>query len=215
MFDFFRNILLGITLAAPIGPAGIAVIQSGLRWGLKRAFLTGLGITSADLTYMLVVYFGLSGFVGIPAVKILIWSMGALVLFYLGYQSLRVGGRQIDFEGGAGPDRGKPYLVGYLVNISNPIAVVFWLGIFGSLITTQNGAAGSETDAGIPALIRGLGILVGILTWHTSMSILTNWGKRFVNEKSARVISIIAGIALIAFGMRFAYLAVKAFAAGF
>ena len=55
-----RNILLGISLAAPIGPSGVAVIQNGLRRGFRRAFLTGLGVTLADATYLLVVFFGIS-----------------------------------------------------------------------------------------------------------------------------------------------------------
>jgi threonine/homoserine/homoserine lactone efflux protein len=93
--------------------------------------------------------------------------------------------------------------VGYLVNISNPIAVVFWLGIFGSLISASGEAAAETT-----ALQQGLAILAGILTWHTSMSMLTHWGKRFVNERSARIISIVAGLALIGFGLRFAYNAI-------
>jgi threonine/homoserine/homoserine lactone efflux protein len=203
--EIIQNILLGIALAAPIGPAGVAVIQSGLRWGFRRAFLTGLGITTADLTYMLVVYFGLSGFIQIEWVKIAIWSMGALVLFYLGVQSIRDGGRKIDFEGTSVATARNPFLVGYLVNISNPIAVVFWLGIFGSLIgSVESAGSGSE------ALLRGLSILIGILSWHTTMSALTNWGKRFVNDKTARVISIIAGVALIGFGLRFAYNALSA-----
>ena len=199
MEEILRNILLGITLAAPVGPAGVAVIQAGLRFGFWRAFLTGLGITSADLTYMLVVYFGLSGFVNIPLVKILIWSMGALILAYLGLQSIREGGRKIDFEGPAAPSTRSPFLVGYLVNISNPIAVVFWLGIFGSLISASAGS-----HPGLVGLLKGSTILIGIMIWHTSMSVLTHWGKRFVNDKSARVISIAAGVVLLLFAVRFA-----------
>ena len=87
--DILRNILLGITLAIPLGPASLAVIQTGLRAGFLRAWMTGIGVTLADTTYLLVVYFGLSGFMGIPAVKIAVWMLGALVLFYLGWQSLR------------------------------------------------------------------------------------------------------------------------------
>ncbi len=210
MVEIFQNVLLGIMLAAPIGPAGVAVIQSGLRWGFRVAFLTGLGITSADLTYMLIVYFGLASFIGIPLVKIMIWFMGALVLFYLGYKSVQLGGKNLDFNGGMAQDQRKPFLVGYLVNISNPIAVVFWLGIFGSLITAPSVSPGQEPASGIPDLLRGLSILAGILAWHTSMSILTNWGKRYVNEKSARIISIVAGLVLFGFGIRFAYLAIRA-----
>jgi len=205
MDEFLKNFLLGVMLAAPIGPAGVAVIQTGLRRGFQRAFWTGLGITSADLTYMLVVYFGLAGVIALPMVKILIWTMGALVLFYLGYLSIRDSGRKLDFSAAKAPSTRNPFLVGYLINISNPIAVVFWLGIFGSLIGVNGAAA-----AGIGALLRGLSILAGILAWHTSMAILTHWGQRFVNEKSARIISIVAGIALIGFGLRFGYYALEA-----
>lgn len=202
--ELFRNILLGIMLAAPIGPAGVAVIQGGLRWGFRRAFLTGLGITSADLSYMLVVYFGLAGFIQIPAVKIGLWLLGAAVLIYLGVQNIREGGRQIDFQIALPSPSRPPFVVGYLVNISNPIAVVFWLGIFGSLIS-----GGSNDSLGLLALLQGLSILTGILTWHTSMSLLTHWGKQFLNQRSARIISLIAGAALLLFGLRFIYQAVQ------
>lgn len=197
-----RNVLLGIMLAAPIGPAAVTVIQSGLRYGFSRAFQTGLGITSADLTYMLVVYFGLANFIEIPAVKAAIWTLGAAALLYLGVQSLREGGRQIDFTAPPPQTNRPPFLVGYVVNISNPLAVVFWLGIFGSLISSSAGPA-------LSALAQGLAILAGILSWHTFMSGLTHWGKRFVNVRSARLIAIVVGAALVLFGLRFAYQALQ------
>lgn len=49
MNELLGNILPGLSLAAPIGPSGLAVIQNGLRHGFWRAFLTGLGVTLADL----------------------------------------------------------------------------------------------------------------------------------------------------------------------
>src|SRR5665648_151221 len=98
MTDLLRNILLGISLAAPIGPAGLAVIQAGLRHGFLRAFITGLGVTLADTTYLLLVFFGLSGLIGIPLVKVLIWSLGALVLIYLGVQSIRDAFHRVDLD---------------------------------------------------------------------------------------------------------------------
>jgi threonine/homoserine/homoserine lactone efflux protein len=42
------------------------------------------------------------------------------------------------------------------------------------------------------------------------MSLLTHWGKRFLNERTARYILVIAGLALILFGIRFAYNAIRA-----
>ena len=200
MGNIVRNVILGISLAAPIGPSGVAVIQNGLRQGFLRAFLTGVGVTMADATYLLIVYFGLSSLVSLPLVKVLIWALGALVLLYLGYQSLREAGRQMDLETTSISMTRNPLLVGYLVNISNPIAVVWWVGIFGALLgTSASGTAKMRT------LFSSSTILIGILLWHSTMSLLTHWGKRFLNETTAKCISIIAGIALVLFGLRFAY----------
>ena len=200
MDDVIRNVLLGISLAAPIGPSSVAVIQNGLQKGFGRAFLTGIGVTMADATYMLVVYFGLSSFVSIPVVKILIWILGALVLLYLGVQSIREAGRRIDFEAPPLISARHPLIVGYLVNISNPIAVVWWLGIFGSLL---GAVVAGPAKAGV--FFSGASILAGILLWHTTASLLSHEGKRFLNPSTARYISIIAGVVLILFGMRFGY----------
>jgi threonine/homoserine/homoserine lactone efflux protein len=203
MNDLLRNILLGISLAAPIGPAGLAVIQNGLGGGFLRAFLTGLGVTLADTTYLLLVYFGLSGFISLPWVKILIWSMGALVLIYLGFNSLKGAFRRVDLNKNMLPVARNPLLAGYLVNISNPIAVVWWLGVFGSLLSTAD-----QDVSRASALLGSATILVGILLWHTTVSLMTHWGKRILNEKMVQVISGIAGFVLILFGLRFAWYAI-------
>jgi len=195
-----RNILLGISLAAPIGPSGVAVIQNGLRRGFLRAFITGVGVTMADATYLLLVYFGLSSFISMPMIKILIWTLGALVLLYLGIQSLREAVKGMDLDRTMVPTNRNPLLVGYLVNISNPIAIVWWLGVFGSLLGTAVDGA-TKTSA----LLSSSTILIGILLWHSTMSLLTHWGRRILNAKTAKYITGIAGFALVLFGLRFAY----------
>lgn len=205
MNDVLRNVLLGISIAAPIGPASLAVIQNGLRRGFLRAFLTGLGITMADASILLVIFFGLSSFVHLPLFRVLIWTLGAIVLLYLGTQSIRESLGKIDLERTTVPTTGNPLWVGYMVNISNPLAIVWWAGIFGSLLGASAGRA-----AKLDALLSCSTILVGILCWHTTMSLLTHWGKRFLNERTARYILVIAGLALILFGIRFAYNAIHA-----
>lgn len=203
MGDLIRNVLLGISLAAPIGPSGVAVIQNGLQRGFLRAFITGIGVTMADATYLLLVYFGLSSFISIPLIKILIWALGALVLLTLGIQSLREAVKSVNLDRGMIPSNRNPLLVGYLVNISNPIAVVWWLGVFGSLLgTTADGVTKTS------ALLSSSTILIGILLWHLTMSLVTHWGKRILNEKTASYITGVAGFALVLFGLRFAYYAV-------
>jgi threonine/homoserine/homoserine lactone efflux protein len=205
MEDFFRNVLLGLSLAAPIGPSSLAVIQNGLKRGFFTAFITGLGVTTADTTYLLLVYFGLAGAITIPLVKIVIWIFGALILFFFGIQSIRSASNpRLDESTPVSATR-NPFITGYLVNISNPIAVIWWIGIFGSIIGSST-STGNKTQA----LFSGFSILVGILSWHTSMSFLTHWGRRFLSKHLLKAIAILAGIALIAFGFRFVYLAIQA-----
>lgn len=206
MNDVIRNVLLGISLAAPIGPSSLAVIQNGLRRGFLRAFLTGIGVTMADTTYLLVVFFGLSGLMQFPLIKGLIWTLGALVLLYLGSQSIRDALRKFDLERATVSTTGNPLWVGYLVNISNPLAIVWWVGIFGSLIGSS-----AVSNAKLYALMSSSTILVGILAWHFTMSLLTHWGKRFLNEMTAKYIFVIAGFALVLFGIRFAVNAIFVF----
>ena len=200
MDTVLRNIALGISLAAPIGPSGITVMQNGLRHGFLRAFLTGLGVTMADTTYLLMVFFGLSKFLEIMVIKMLIWSLGALALLYFGYRSIRDARGPIDLDGTVVVTARNPLLVGYVVNVSNPIAVVWWLGVFGSLLS-ETMVVGSR----VHALLVSSTILIGILLWHSTMSLLTQGGRRFLNERTARFISVVAGIALILFGLRFGY----------
>jgi threonine/homoserine/homoserine lactone efflux protein len=159
----------------------------------------------ADATYLLVVYFGLSNLMSIPMVKVAIWALGALVLLCLGYQSIREAVRGIDLEKSTVSTSRSPLLVGYLVNISNPVAVVWWVGIFGSLL---GASAGSATK--IEVLFSSSAILIGILLWHSTTSSLTHWGKRYLNETTAKYVSVIAGVALMLFGIRFARSAVSA-----
>lgn len=205
MNEYLRNILLGISLAAPPGPASVAVIQSGFKRGFQRAFLTGLGVTLADTTYLMLVFFGLSAFITTPLVKVLVWVFGAIVLVYLGIQSFRDKPASLDFETADAANTARnPLLMGYLINISNPLAVVWWLGIFGSILSST-AAAGSRMSA----LLVSSSILVGILMWHSFVALLSHWGKRFLNQKTIRAISMLAGMVLILFGLRLAYLAIS------
>lgn len=210
MPEILRNILLGLSLAAPLGPSGVAVIRNGLRAGFLTALLTGIGVTCADLTYLLLVFFGLSWFMSITWVKVLVWALGALFLIYMGVQSAAASLRDTLPDGARldlmFPDRGPsrhPLLVGYLVNISNPIAIVWWVGIYGSLL----GATVSRSR--LEALLSSGAILIGILLWHTTTSLLSSLGRRYLSAGLLRVVGLVAGLALIGFGLRFAWLAVE------
>ena len=65
-----------------------------------------------------------------------------------------------------------------------------------------------ETQSKVLVLILSSTILVGILIWHTTMAVLSSWGKRYLNERMVKYVLVVAGIALVIFGLKFAYNAV-------
>jgi threonine/homoserine/homoserine lactone efflux protein len=84
------------------------------------------------------------------------------------------------------------------------MAAVWWLGIFGAMAGAATAQGGGAPSA---ALLGGFAILAGILSWHSSMALFTHWGGRLLNERFMRYVSLAAGLALIFFGLRFAWLA--------
>lgn len=57
---FLKGLMIGLAIAAPVGPIGILCIQRSLHDGFKIGFMTGIGAALADGTYGLIAGFGLT-----------------------------------------------------------------------------------------------------------------------------------------------------------
>lgn len=202
--SLLQNILLGLSLASPIGPVNLEIIKRGLNSSFKQAFLTGLGAMSADLTYLTLIFFGLVSFLKIPCIKIFFTLAGSFVLMYLGLTSVR------NFLRGKIPGEDSKqlflknaYVAGYVVTLSCPITFVWWTGVFGALLASQ-----TDTPTNFSAYLSCLTILLGCLIWVIFLSTALHWGRRIINEKFIRFVSLAAGICLTGFGIFFLYRAI-------
>jgi len=81
-------ILLGVSLAAPIGPVNAAQLDTGIKNGFFHAWIFGIGALIADVLYMILIYIGVGQIIDSPLVKIILWSFGCFVLTYTGVESL-------------------------------------------------------------------------------------------------------------------------------
>lgn len=88
MGTFFGYVLLGLSLASPIGPINAAQLDKGIKSGFFHAWLVGLGAMIADGIYMATVYFGVVHFLEIPFMKAFLWSFGCFILTYTGIESI-------------------------------------------------------------------------------------------------------------------------------
>ena len=198
-YTLVQNILLGLSLAAPIGPVNLEIIKRGLNSGFQQAFLTGAGAMCADATYLILIFFGLTSFLNFAFMKIVLGVGGSLILIYLGALSVK------EFFRKAVTAKNKPhrlfkasFVTGYVLAISSPMTIVWWTGVFGALLAAQ-----THAQANISAFFSCLSILLGCFFWVFFLSTALHWGKKIINEKITRLISLFAGCFLIVFGIYF------------
>ncbi|MDL4841135.1 LysE family transporter [Aquibacillus rhizosphaerae] len=197
---FFSYIFLGLSLAAPIGPINAAQLDKGIKNGFLHAWFIGLGSISADLIYMLAVYFGVVSFLEIPLMKTFLWSFGSFVLIYTGIESLlHVNKISMVDKRDKTSSLLKTFFTGFFLSLSNPLTILFWLGIYGSVLAQTV----SKYDATHLALYSSA-IITGLLLWDFTMAIVSSSFRKFLTDRVLVCISALSGLSLVGFGIYFA-----------
>ena len=206
MSIFLSYVFLGLSLAAPIGPINAAQIDKGLKNGFFHAWLVGLGAMVADAIYMILVYLGFVQFLEIPVVKLFLWLFGFFVLVYTGIESIIGAGTIVQSKTRNNEPLIKSFLSGFFMSLSNPLSILFWLGIYGSVLAKT--ITNYSTDQ---LLLYSGAIFVGLLIWDVTMATIASSFRRFLTSKLQVGISILSGLSLIGFGCYFGWQAYKLF----
>ncbi|TKC19550.1 LysE family translocator [Robertmurraya kyonggiensis] len=201
---FISYVFLGLSLAAPIGPVNAAQMDKGIKHGFLNAWILGLGSVLADLFYMFAVFLGLAQFIEIPIVKAFLWLFGFFVLVYTGFEGL-IGARNIIFSNKRESESlSKSFFTGFLMSISNPLTILFWLGIYGSVLAKTSTMYDKEQ-----LLIYSCAIILGLVIWDITMAFVASSARRLLTTKLLTSITIASSISLIGFGIYFGYEAIK------
>ncbi len=161
MLFWFKGLLIGFAIAAPVGPIGLLCVQRTLTRGRWSGVLSGLGAASADAVYGCIAGFGLASLAG----WLLAWQtelrlVGGMFLLYLGWRTWRT-------PPAAERARVRPTRAGLLgdylstlgLTLTNPVTILAFLAIFAGL-----GLAGGSGDfAAAAALVSG--VFAGSLLW--------------------------------------------------
>ena len=90
MLWFIKGILLGFSIAAPVGPIGVLCIRLTLAQSMACGFFSGMGAATADAFYGLLAAFGLAA---VSAFFIdqqfYLRLFGGCFLLYLGYTTAK------------------------------------------------------------------------------------------------------------------------------
>lgn len=197
---FFTYVMAGLAIAIPVGSITVEMIKQGLKNGFMHGWAVGLGGMTIDFTLIIVLYFGLASILQLPFIQISLWIVGAIFLFLIGYDSIKNADKDITLSGEK-PTKSfwSSYRNGFLVAVS-PGNIIFWLSVFGSVLTNSYREAQPKEF-----LIIGAGILTGILLHDIGLMTIVDLTRKAMSRKTIKVFSILAGFVLIGFSMYFLY----------
>lgn len=204
--SLFSYVFLGVSLAAPIGPVNAGQIDRGIKGGFFHAWLFGLGATTADVLYMCLVYLGFVNILQISVVQTFLWLFGFFVLVYTGIESLLSAKKHTMVNGRGSIRFSKSYFSGFFMSLLNPLSILFWIGIYGSILSNT-----VLTNSDKYLVIYSAAILIGVLLWDFMMAILSSVLRKYLTPSLLTTISLISGISLIVFGLYFGYQGIKSF----
>ncbi|KAB7673148.1 LysE family transporter [Bacillus sp. B1-b2] len=193
-------IFLGFTLAAPIGPVNSARLDKGIKNGFWHAWIVGVGSMIADGIFMMMVYFGMVHFLEIHVVQIFLWLFGGFILIYTGIESIKNANQITLIHSREKESLFKCFLTGFIMSITSPLSILFWLGIYGSVLAKTAQMNGTDI-----LIIYSSMIFLGLTLWDVLIAALTSGFRKLLTIKSLILISIISGISLIGFGLYFGY----------
>ncbi|GAK13411.1 LysE family translocator [Geomicrobium sp. JCM 19039] len=197
LFLVFKMMMLGVSLAAPVGPVNIEMIKRGIHGGFFPSWLTGLGAMTADLLFLVCIYFGMTAFISQPAVEVTITLIGVVLLSYLAWSAFATGMRgnilhsmQQRHIGGS-----SSFFTGFGMALFNPINFVFWFGIFGS---TLSGIAHFSLPE---VLLYSFFIIFGVILWNLNIALTVHFSRHLINDRTLRGLMFVCSFVLVYFAV--------------
>ena len=196
----FSSILLGLSIALPIGTISIEMIKEGLKNGFLHGWSVGLGGMLVDIDLIILLFVGLAPILTNPIIQLPMWIVGAIFLFYLGVNSIKNADHDITAAGEKSTKSLKSsFKNGLLVAIS-PANIVFWLSVFGTILSDS-----FDSSNAMSFLIVSVGIIIGILIHDIGLMTIVTGARKVLKPTYIRWASVFAGIMLIGFGCYFLY----------
>ena len=187
---FIQGLVIGFSIAAPVGPIGVLCIRRTLAFGQLSGLLSGLGAAAADAVYGSIAGFGLT-FVAAFLLKQQSWLqlLGGLFLCYLGMRvfqtKLQPLKQAVDRASHAGS-----FFSTFFLTLANPATVFSFAAIFSGL-----GLVSRQSNIGL-AVMLVIGVFIGSALWWLTLSTgvsiirtrLTSTGLLWINRLSGIVI---------------------------
>lgn len=191
---FFQGLLIGFSIAMPVGPIGMLCIQHALMRGMLYGLVAGLGAALADAIYGAIAGFGLvmvSNFISTHH----FWFQlgGATFLWYLG-STIFFSKPPETTQDAVSISLMRVFLTTFALTLTNPMTIICFAGVYTGL-----GVCSDEVHL-FPAAILTFGVLIGSAIWWLLLSTsVVVFGKRIFGERPSRWLNWISGGVILTF----------------
>lgn len=183
------------------GPDFFLIIKNAARYRRSAALMTAMGVNCAVATHMAYCVAGLAVVITTtPWLFMFLKYAGAAYLIYVGVQALLSrGNSKMDLSNVAQEQTSlkKAFLQGYLCNLLNPKATLFFLSIFTQVLSVNSGTGEKLWYAGII-------LTLSCVWWPLLVVLIQSAPVRRGLAKAQKVIDKLLGGVLIALGIKVA-----------
>jgi threonine/homoserine/homoserine lactone efflux protein len=190
-----QGLLIGFSIAAPVGPIGILCIQRTIRYGKITGITSGLGAATADAFYGAAAAFGLAVVSGVLlSDHIWIQMFGGIALCYFGLRTVRR--PFVSYVSAVNKNHLKwNYLSTLALTLTNPMTILLFVAVFASI-----GFASSSDPVYTSAFIIA-GVFSGSMLWWLALSTFISTIRTKLSNNVMEWIGRIAGMAIFGFGV--------------
>jgi threonine/homoserine/homoserine lactone efflux protein len=191
---FIQGIIIGLTLAAPVGPISLLCIHRTVTNGRLHGIVSGLGVATSDSFYAVVAFLGLTAVSGLIIGHQTVFRLVAgVVLILIGIRVFL----SVPAEVSPGRDP-EPYLKDYLSMVAitavNPLTIIFYITILPGFGVV---AQGTSLIAALPFVT---GIFIGSAIWWVILCGSLGSVRSRLSAGNLRWINRISGVLIACFG---------------
>ncbi len=203
VFQIFGGAIIGVLVAAPIGPVNLICIQRTLAYGSLNGFFSGLGGAVGDCVFAAI------SAVGLTAVARLIegYSMplklvGGIILIGYGIYNFRArvtdprDGCPVETKQVGESTLGAAIAGTFALTITNPATLIGFTALFAAF----GSIFGEDATFGAAAAVV-LGVFAGSALWWFAITTLTGTFHRHIDAGSMRKINHVSGVIVSIFGL--------------
>lgn len=190
-----KGLVIGFSIAAPVGPIGMLCMRRTLGNGRVAGLLSGLGAATADAIYGCIAGFGVV-FVSTILLTQQVWLrlVGGLFLCYLGARTFLASPEErISATNPLG--LAGIYLSTFFLTLTNPMTIISFAAIFAAL------GVGNTSGSYISAVTLVVGVFVGSALWWLILSSIVSLFRSKLQPGWLKWVNRLSGLVILGFGV--------------